>query len=107
MWLLKIMKFTGLHNYMLGDYVKYSQVSVQQVVNKLTTNEKLRAVMAYCFGDYGTIPSQTPFVMHAILMNHFIRKGGLINILMIFFFSKHFSYKLKFEIFWYLNLFQS
>jgi len=76
MWLLKLLKFTGLHTYMMGDYIKYSQVSVQQVVDELTTNEKLRAVMAYCFGDYGTIPSQTPFVMHAILMNHFIRKGG-------------------------------
>lgn len=75
-WVINLLQWTGMHRYMFGDYVKYSNKSVTDVVDALTEDVRLRAVMSYCFGDYGTVPSQTPFFMHALLMNHFIKKGG-------------------------------
>jgi len=41
-----------------------------------TTNEELKLVLSYCFGDYGTEPTNSPFFMHAMLVNHFLRTGG-------------------------------
>ena len=34
-------------------YFDYSQRSVKQVLDELTDNEELKAVLAYNFGDYG------------------------------------------------------
>jgi len=44
-----------------------------QVLVDLTPNKTLRAVLAYNFGDYGTMPKDVPFVMHAVLVNHFLK----------------------------------
>ncbi|NXK90256.1 RETST reductase, partial [Formicarius rufipectus] len=55
--------------------------SLQEVVNGLTSNPELRAVLSYIFPTYGVIPSKASFSMHSILVNHFLHgawypKGG-------------------------------
>ena len=34
--------------------------------------QELQAVLAYNFGDYGTLPKDTSFAMHAALISHFL-----------------------------------
>ncbi|KAK2513920.1 Retsat [Columba livia] len=55
--------------------------SLRDVVDGLTTNPELRAVLCYIFPTYGTLPSKTSFSMHSLLVNHFLQgawypKGG-------------------------------
>jgi all-trans-retinol 13,14-reductase len=71
-WIAKLLVCTGLVHY-FTDYFTYASRSVTQVLNSLTTNSALKAVLAYNFGDYGTIPRDAPFSMHAALQNHFLR----------------------------------
>jgi all-trans-retinol 13,14-reductase len=71
-WLGKLLVHTGLV-YWFTDYFKYAKQSVSQVLKSITSNPTLRAVLAYNFGDYGTIPMNAPFSLHASLQNHFLR----------------------------------
>jgi all-trans-retinol 13,14-reductase len=71
-WIGKFLVMTGLV-YWFTDYFKYASRSVTDVLNSLTSNQALKAVLAYNFGDYGTIPKDAPFSMHAALQNHFLR----------------------------------
>ena len=43
------------------------------MLRSITSNTTLQAVLAYNFGDYGTIPKDSPFSMHAVLQNHFLK----------------------------------
>jgi len=75
-FLLKLICKLNLHKILFRGYNEVSTQTLQEVLDKITTNEKLKAVVSYCFGDYGTAPSQTAFLMHAFLVNHFVRTGG-------------------------------
>jgi len=55
------------------EWFKYASVSTTQVLLSLTSNPTLRAVLGYNFGDYGTLPRDAPFSMHAVLNNHFLK----------------------------------
>ena len=37
----------------MTNYFKYSQRTLTEVLEELTDNQDLRAVLGYCFGDYG------------------------------------------------------
>merc|ERR1719376_1489268 len=76
LWLMRVMVKLNLHKLVFGEYLKLSSVSLKEVLDDITTDKKLKAVLSYCFGDYGTPPSHTSFVMHAMLFNHFLRTGG-------------------------------
>jgi all-trans-retinol 13,14-reductase len=71
-WIGHILAKTGII-YLLTDYFTYSSKSVSQAISELTQNKLLRAVLAYNFGDYGTVPKEAPFSMHAALQNHFLK----------------------------------
>jgi all-trans-retinol 13,14-reductase len=43
---------TGIIHWMT-DFFKYSQRTLADVMEELTDNKDLRAVLSYCFGDYG------------------------------------------------------
>lgn len=51
--LAKLIIKTGLLD-LLTDFPKYANTSVKEYLNNLTENERLRAVLSYSFGDYGT-----------------------------------------------------
>src|ERR1039457_7073509 len=42
-----------------------------EVLNQITSNKKLIAVLTGQFGDYGLPPSKSSFMMHAMLVKHF------------------------------------
>lgn len=72
LWLGRLLVKTGIIHW-TTDFFKHSKQSVSQVLEKLTDNAKLRTVLAYNFGDYGTAPGDAPWSMHAALQNHFLK----------------------------------
>lgn len=71
-WLGTFLVRTGLV-YLMSDWFKYASRSTRDVIRSVTSNTSLQAVLAYNFGDYGTIPKDSPFTMHAVLQNHFLK----------------------------------
>ncbi|NWI84560.1 RETST reductase, partial [Pitta sordida] len=66
---------------LLVPFCRLAPRSLQEVVDSLTPNPELRAVLSYIFPTYGVIPSRASFSMHSILVNHFLHgawfpKGG-------------------------------
>lgn len=68
-----IAKF-GLLNFM--TWPKLSSTILDDYLKNLTTNLDLRDVLAYCFGDYGTLPGETCLGYHASLWKHFYDKAA-------------------------------
>ncbi|CAL8274400.1 unnamed protein product [Lota lota] len=68
--LAKFLVYTGLAN-RLSFFFKMASRSLTDVVNELTENKDLRAVFAYIFGTYGSIPKDTSFSMHSLLVRHY------------------------------------
>jgi all-trans-retinol 13,14-reductase len=42
-----------------------------QVLASCVKNPYLRGMLTWCWGDYGTSPTQSPFLIHAGLIDHF------------------------------------
>ena len=72
-WLVKILSWTRLIYY--SKFYELSELTLQEVLNEVTDNEILKTVLAYNFGDYGSLPKDTSFVMHALLTDHFVNGG--------------------------------
>jgi len=71
-WVAKIAIRTGLLRF-YTKFFDYSARSLHEVLEEVSPhNSELRAVLGYCFGDYGTLPKDTSFSMHAVLVNHFL-----------------------------------
>ena len=47
-----------------------------EVLGGLTKNKKLIAVLTGQYGDYGLAPSQSSFMMHAMLVKHYMKGGN-------------------------------
>uniref|UniRef100_A0A672RN64 All-trans-retinol 13,14-reductase n=1 Tax=Sinocyclocheilus grahami TaxID=75366 RepID=A0A672RN64_SINGR len=78
--LAKFLVHTGLAN-RLSSFFRYASRSLTDVVNELTQNKDLRAVMCYIFGTYGKMPKEASFSMHSLLLCHYLNgawypKGG-------------------------------
>jgi all-trans-retinol 13,14-reductase len=69
--LVKALRWTGLMRLVDGGFHKYSKITLRQVVESVTDNPDLQAVLCYNWGDYGSVPSETPFLMHATLVAHY------------------------------------
>ena len=69
-WLVNILSWTRLIYF--TNFFKLGELSLQDVLNEITDNEILKVVLAYNFGDYGSLPNDTSFVMHALLADHFL-----------------------------------
>lgn len=94
-WVMVLLKFlptpianflvsTGLAN-RLTSFSRYASRSLTDVVNELTQNKDLRAVLSYIFGTYGKIPKEASFSMHSLIVNHYMNgawypKGGATEI---------------------------
>ena len=72
-WLVKLLGWTRL--IYRTKFFALGELSLQDVLNKITNNEVLKTVLAYNFGGYGTLPKDTSFVMHALLADHFAHGG--------------------------------
>uniref|UniRef100_A0A7N8WPI8 All-trans-retinol 13,14-reductase n=2 Tax=Mastacembelus armatus TaxID=205130 RepID=A0A7N8WPI8_9TELE len=78
--LAKFLVYTGLVK-RLSFFFRMAPRSLTEVVNELTENKDLRAVLTYVFGTYGNIPKDASFAMHSLLLCHYLNgawypKGG-------------------------------
>ncbi|NXN99424.1 RETST reductase, partial [Rhinopomastus cyanomelas] len=56
----------------LVPFCRLASRTLKEVVEGLTTNRELRAVLSYIFPTYGVVPSKASFSMHAVLVSHFL-----------------------------------
>ena len=45
----------GIYRFLYKHYFKYSEIMLQDVVNGITNNPELKAVLMYLAGDYGNL----------------------------------------------------
>jgi all-trans-retinol 13,14-reductase len=65
----KVLTWTGLHHLLDAGYSKWASTTVQEVLEGLTDNKELQAVLAANYVDVGTDPSHAPFIIHAVIAN--------------------------------------
>ena len=75
----KILIATGIYKFMFKSYAKYHSKTLKSLLDELTDDEELKTVLSYCWGDYGTLPSKTSFIMHSALLNHYTDGGYYIR----------------------------
>ncbi len=63
-------------SFMKGKFLKYSDKTTLEVLQGLTQNEKLIAVLTGQYGDYGLPPAQSSFAMHAMVVKHYFNGGA-------------------------------
>lgn len=51
----------------------YARQTTGRVLRELTSHRELRAVLAGQWGDYGLPPEQSSFLMHAMVVKHYLR----------------------------------
>lgn len=76
LWLSKVMIKLGILRLITSLWSGPGFQSVKQVLDNLTDNEELKCVFGYIWGAYGTPPSQAPFLIHSLLLNHYFDKGA-------------------------------
>ena len=70
--LIRILRKLNLFN-RIFSYYNFCEVSLKEVVENLTDNKDLQAILYYNYGDYGTAPANAPFSMHCSLQQHFMQ----------------------------------
>lgn len=75
LWLVRALFACGVAARVFGFFAG-AQRPVQSVLDEVTADKELQAVLGYCFGDYGTVPTKAPWGMHAILINHYMVSGA-------------------------------
>ncbi|XP_069134346.1 all-trans-retinol 13,14-reductase-like [Argopecten irradians] len=73
-WLASFLSSIGVMNLLFRPWAKYTAQSTKDVLDSLTNNPELKAVLAYSYGDYGVAPSKSPFGIQSALINHYM--GG-------------------------------
>jgi all-trans-retinol 13,14-reductase len=69
-------KFVGKFiSYIDSSYSKYVNKTVNEVIHELVSDTELRAVLTGQFGDYGILPSEACFYLHASIVNHYLNGG--------------------------------
>ena len=53
-------------------FIKWSSKTTLEVLSSITSNKKLIGVLCGQWGDYGLPPSQSSFVMHAMVARHYL-----------------------------------
>lgn len=56
--------------------LRYADRTTMEVLTSLTKNQKLIGVLTAQYGDYGLLPSESSFYMHALLANHYMDGAG-------------------------------
>lgn len=55
---------------------KYSSRTTKEVLDEITSDKLLKAVLTGQWGDYGLTPNDSSFAMHAILVKHYLGGGN-------------------------------
>jgi all-trans-retinol 13,14-reductase len=61
-----------LHRLLDGGFHKWASITVEEGLERLTSNKELKAVLAYNWGDYGVEPSRAPFIMQLLCSSTFL-----------------------------------
>lgn len=61
-----------LDKYLSEPFNKYSNMTLKEVLDKLTSNKKLYGVLSHPYGVYGDPPCKASFAMHAVGLSHYI-----------------------------------
>lgn len=61
--------------FMNNGYDKFARQTTKQVLDSISDNEELKAVLSAQFGDYGMPPSKSSFVIHAAVALHYMNGG--------------------------------
>lgn len=61
---------------MRARFLRYARRTIAQVLNEITGNQELIAVLTGQWGDYGLPPSQSSFAIHAIIAHHYFEGAG-------------------------------
>ncbi|KAK3760737.1 hypothetical protein RRG08_027307 [Elysia crispata] len=73
--LARLLVMTGLCRVLFKCYRKgYTEKTLQQVLDELTDDKQLKLVLSYICGDYGVFPNEVPFILHALVVKHYV--GG-------------------------------
>ena len=57
-------------------FLRWARRTTAEALAEITPDERLRAVLAGQFGDYGLPPAQSSFGMHAVLARHYLWGGS-------------------------------
>ncbi|MBL7684449.1 MAG: NAD(P)/FAD-dependent oxidoreductase [Deltaproteobacteria bacterium] len=58
------------------SFLEYSNQTTQEVLSKLTQNQKLIGLLTAQYGDYGLIPDESSFAIHAMVNKHYFEGGA-------------------------------
>jgi all-trans-retinol 13,14-reductase len=61
--------------FMSQEYEKFAQKTTKDVLDAISDNDDLKAVLSAQFGDYGMPPAQSSFVIHAAVALHYMNGG--------------------------------
>ncbi|HVM90987.1 MAG TPA: FAD-dependent oxidoreductase, partial [Verrucomicrobiae bacterium] len=56
--------------------LKYTDRTTLEVLREITDNEKLIGVITAQYGDFGMLPSESSWYMHALVANHYMEGAG-------------------------------
>lgn len=59
-----------------GEFMKFAQKTTLEVLQSLTHNQELIAVICGNYGDYSLPPDKSSFAMHCLLVRHYINGGA-------------------------------
>ena len=57
------------------NFARWADRTTREVLEELTADQRLIAVLTAQFGDYGLPPAESSFAMHALVANHYFRGG--------------------------------
>jgi all-trans-retinol 13,14-reductase len=57
------------------NFARWADRTTRDVLEELTHDQRLIAVLTAQFGDYGLPPAESSFAMHALVANHYFRGG--------------------------------
>jgi all-trans-retinol 13,14-reductase len=57
------------------NFTTWADRTTREVLEELTSDQRLIAVLTAQFGDYGLPPAESSFAMHALLVHHYFRGG--------------------------------
>ncbi len=60
---------------MRRNFTRWAERTTREVLEELTSDQRLIAVLTAQFGDYGLPPAESSFAMHALLVHHYFRGG--------------------------------
>jgi|GEM_PF-6917490 len=85
----KIMKIKTIYNIMRGPLAPFMNIpyknleiyklTLKDYLDKYFKDDKLKKILQYCWGDYGSPPYVAPFYTHAIIVNHYFDGAYTIN----------------------------